>query len=451
MRETLAAGVLVWALTLPAVAQQREPLSLQQAVAKALEHNPEHKVALAETRAVRADYQEERSFFLPRITFSESATRSNDPVFVFGTGLRQSRFTAADFALNQLNNPKPIGNFATRFGAQWNVFDSFATTFKTRRAAELRKAASEQLSRADQVIVYRVVQGYYAVLFAQRQLDLAEHAASTAQAVAEQSHSRVEAGTAVESDYLAAQVDLSARQQELVRGRNALALASTELDVLMGTAAGQPFQLTEQLVERTLPAVSLAEYEQRAFRQRPDRKEADALAAANDAGLRVARSAFGPRINVFANSELDNVTPFTNGGNNWTAGAEVQLELFSGGQKAAAVSRARANVDRAQAVKQAAQDRARLEVHRAYYDYDTARQTLAVTKAAIAQAEESVRIIKNRYGAGMTTITDLLRAEDAARAARTNYWESVYRNIVSYASLELAAGSLTSQSSAVVP
>jgi outer membrane protein len=51
----------------------------------------------------------------------------NDPVYVFGSKLRQQRFTAADFALNRLNSPLPFGNFATRFGGTWNLFDSFAS------------------------------------------------------------------------------------------------------------------------------------------------------------------------------------------------------------------------------------------------------------------------------------------------------------------------------------
>lgn len=451
MRKSFIAAMIVLTLMVPAVAQQEEPLSLQQAVAIALEHNPQHKAAMAETHAAKADVKEAQSFFFPRITFSEAATRSNDPVYVFGTRLRQSRFTAADFALNRLNNPTPISNFATRFGGQWNIFDSFSTTFNARKARELKAASAERLARADQVIAFRVIQSYYGVLFAQRQAELAEHAASTAQAVVDQSRSRFEAGTTVESDYLSAQVDLASRQQELVRARNSVSIAIAELEMAMGIAVDHKYQLTYQLEERALPGITLAGSEELALKQRSDLKEMAATVRASDAGLQAARSSFGPRINVFAASELDNVSPFANGSNNWTAGAELQFDLFSGGQKTATVSRDRAGLDRMQALKQAAQDGIRLEVRRAYYDYDTARQMVAVTKASIAQAEEGLRIVGNRYQAGMTTITDLLHAEDAARTARTNYWQAVHQYLVSYASLELATGSLNSQSPVVMP
>ena len=451
MQNSFIVWMIVLGLAVPAIAQQEEPLSLQQAVAIALERNPQHKAALAETRIAKADVKDAQSFFFPRITFSEAATRSNDPVYVFGTRLRQSRFTAADFALNQLNNPEPIGNFATRLGTQWNVFDSFSTKFNARRAKELNSAAAERLARADQLTAFRVVQSYYGVLLAERQAELAEHAASTAQAVVDQSRTRFEAGTTVESDYLSAQVDLASRQQEFVRARNTLALAVAELDVAMGVAAEHTYRLTSELGERTLPAVTLTDSDILALKQRSDLKEITATVRASDAGLQAARSSFGPRINVFASGELDNISPFGNGGSNWAAGAELQIDLFSGGQKSASVARARANVDRMQALKQAAKDGIRLEVRRAYYDYDSARQMLSVTKAAIAQAEEGLRIVSNRYRAGMNTITDLLRAEDAARNARTNYWQAIYHYFVSYASLELATGSLNSQSPVVMP
>jgi outer membrane protein len=451
MRRSFIAGMFALVFAIHALSQEQETLSLQQAVTIALERNPQRKAALAETRIARAEVKEAQSLFLPRISFSEAATRSNDPVYVFGTRLRQSRFTAADFALNQLNNPQPIGNFATRFGAQWNVFDSFSNKYTARRAKNLSSAAVERLARADQGTVYRVIQSYYGVLFAGRQVELAEHAAGTAQAILDESRARFNAGTTVESDYLSAQVDLATRQQELLRARNALTVAAAELNAAMGVAVDHSYQLTSQLEERTLPPVALNEADALALKQRSDLKEAAATLRASDDALQVAKASFGPRINVFAASELDNVSPFGNGSNNWTAGAELQIDLFSGGQKSAALARARADVERIQALKQAAEDGIRLEVRRAFYDYDSARQMLSVTKAAISQAEESLRIVKTRYQSGLNTITDLFRAEDAARNARTNYWQAVYRYIVSYASVELATGALNSQSPVVTP
>lgn len=434
-----------------AVLAQAAPLSLQQAVTIALERNPQRKAALAEDRAAATSIKEAQAGYLPRLTFYETAVISNDPVFVFGTRLRQNRFTAADFALNQLNNPAAIGNFATRLGLQWSVFDSFLTRANVRQAASEKASADQRLARADQLVVFRVVQAYYGVLFSARQLEVAEHAATTAQAVMEQSRARFQAGSTVESDFLSAQVDEASRRQEVVKARNALALARAQLNLAMGVTPQHEYQTSGPSAPASLQPPALAEAETRALKERPDLKESAQQIAAREAGVQAARSAFGPRLNVFAGAEADNVNFVGNGGNNWTAGAELQFDIFSGGQKKARLEREHAGLERAQSLKQAAEDNVRLEVRRAWYDFDSARQSVEINRMAAEQAEEALRIVNNRYQAGMTTITEMLRSEDAARTARVNYWEAVYRLSASYAALELAMGVLNSQSAVVTP
>ena len=56
------------------------------------------------------------------------------------------------------------------------------------------------------------------------------------------------------------------------------------------------------------------------------------------------------------------------------------------------------------------------------------------------QSAESLRILKNRYDAGLATITDLLRAEDAERQSQSNYWHAVYGNAMAYANCFMRPG-----------
>src|SRR5690348_10368644 len=110
MRRVLRRAIALAIVVTGSVAFAQNPISLRDAIAMALEKNPAHKAALAEQRAAAAGLRESRSVLMPRLSFAESATRSNDPVYVFGTRLRQQRFTASDFALNKLNTPTPIGD-----------------------------------------------------------------------------------------------------------------------------------------------------------------------------------------------------------------------------------------------------------------------------------------------------------------------------------------------------
>jgi outer membrane protein TolC len=427
-------------------------ITVQDAVTIALEQNPLRKAAIADTKAASADIRAARSFLMPHLSFSETATRGNDPVYVFGNNLRQQRFTAADFALNKLNTPLPFGNFSTRFGGGWNLFDSFASWHGVNRAKQLNEAAGYQLNRTDQEIVFRVVSAYYQILLAGKQLEVAEQAAKTAQAIMDRGQVRFDSGLVVESDLLTAKVRMAERRQDVIRARNNLEMARAQLNTAMGVPVESSFQLAEALAERTLPVPVLADLEKQALTNRPDLKRIASEEAAQRQSVSTAKSSFGPRVNAFAGWETDNPTFLAGGGgNNWLGGIEVQFDIFQGGAKRAELSRQRALEEKAVALKQAASDGVRLEVRRAYYEVDANRQQVEVARAAIAQAQESLRINQDRYDSGLTTITDLLSAEEAARRSQTDYWEAVYRFHTSYASLELANGTLNPQSPVVTP
>ena len=453
-RWSRSAGLLVLA-ALPAFAQQSaqpDSLTLAQAVQIALEKNPEHKAALADTRVASADVGAARSYLLPHLTFSEAATRSNDPVYVFGSKLRQQRFATPDFALNVLNRPEPYGNFATRFGGTWNLFDSFASWHGVSRAQRLQEAAGRQMDRTDQEIVFRVIESYYGVLLAKKQLEVAEQAWKTAQSILGESRDRFQSGVAVESDLLSAQVRLVARQQDLIRARNNVALARAQWTSAMGLASQGDFEPAEALAERTLPAVALEQAVELALQKRPDLGRVRSEEQVQQQTVAMAKSAFGPRINAFAGWEADNPTFVAGGGgNNWMAGIELQIDLFQGGAKRAQLSRERAAAEKIAALKQVATDAIRLEVRRAYYEVDAARQQAEVARAAVEQSQESLRINQNRYDAGLSTISDLLAAEESARRSQTDYWEAVYHYHTGYAGLELATGILTPHSPVVTP
>ncbi|HUZ04771.1 MAG TPA: TolC family protein [Acidobacteriaceae bacterium] len=426
-------------------AQQTEPLTLPNAVAIAMGKNPARSMAVDDTRVAEASVTKASAAFYPRIGFTENATIGNDPVYVFGTRLRQGRFSAANFALNELNSPSAMGNFMSRVEGKWNLFDSFASTAQMRQAKLTRTASQQELTRADQELVYNVLDRYYAWLLAQKQAELAQQTVKTAAELAGSSAARVEAGTAVDSDLLSSKVNLEMRQQDLIQALSRVEIARTQLETALGAELASGQQPAEMLQEHIYPSVVLEEAEARALRQRSDLQALAAQMAAQRNGVRAAKAAFGPHLDVYGSYEADNPS-FTSGGNtNWMTGVELRVNLFSRENNAALAS-AKAQMSRTQAAKQSAQNEVRLQVRRAFYEYDAARQMLDVARSSIAQSQESLRITSDRYESGLTTITGLLRAEDAEHTSRTNYWQSVYHYVLSYAALQLATGDLSPQS-----
>jgi outer membrane protein TolC len=316
----------------------------------------------------------------------------------------------------------------------------------------MKEAIGHQLDRTDQEIVFRVVSSYYDVLLATRELEVAEQSAKTANSIMERSQARFDSGLTVESDLLTAKVRMAERQQEVIRARNTLEVSRAQLNTALGMPLDFPFQITEALAERMLSIPVLQNVEKQALANRPDLKRIVSEEAAQRQSVSMAKSSFGPRVNAFAGWEMDNPTFVAGGGgNNWLGGIEVQFDIFQGGAKRAELSRQRALEEKVVAMKQAASDAVRLEVRRAYYETDANRQQIEVAREAIAQAQESLRINQDRYDSGLTTITDLLGAEDAARRSQTDYWEAIYHFQTSYANLELASGSLNPQSPVVMP
>ena len=433
----------------PAMAQTQ--LSLRDAVAIALEKNPMRKAAMADQRAAKAGVGLSRSYLLPHAMFGEGFTRGDDPVFVFGSKLRQQQFTAADFSLTSLNTPAPLNNWSTRVVTQWTLFDSGASWFNLSRAKKLAEASGRQLDRSDQELIGRVVSAYYGALLADRQVEVAEASVKASQAVLDLTSDKQKAGLVVDSDLLSAQVNRGEREQELIRTRNNAALARAQLNNELGVAFGTAYGLPQKLDERALPPVELNALEQQAIEKRPDLRRLKLEQEAQQKGVSAAKASFGPRLNAFIGWEADHRNFTSLGGNNAMGGVELQLDLFQGGAKAANLSLQKAYAEKIAALRTAAENGVKLEVQKSYLDWDANRQQLEVARTSVEQAKESLRISQNRYEAGLVTITELLRAEEASHRAETEYWQAVYRVQTSYAGVELAAGTLNQQSPVVMP
>jgi outer membrane protein TolC len=159
-----------------------------------------------------------------------------------------------------------------------------------------------------------------------------------------------------------------------------------------------------------------------------------------------ARISLLPQISFHAALEADRGRFITQDGANWLAGVSLRWNLFNGFADKARIAEAGQAVARAEADRQHTDSALRLQVRRAYAGLRAAAQRIEVSRAAVAEAEESLRITQNRYAAGMATVTDLLRNETAALEGRTRYLAAVHDQRVAAAMLEFAAGRLTADS-----
>jgi outer membrane protein TolC len=423
------------------VVTAQDSLTLRQAINQALGQNPEAAIARADNQEAKSAATMARTQLLPQLNFTEDISRGDDPVYAFGTRLRQRQFTQADFALNALNLPQPIGNFSTRFSGSWMAFDSLKTQKEIHRADMYRQSALSSAKAVDQQIVFRVVGAYQQVLYAQREIDVAQHEQETAAALLTSVDEHVKAGLAVESDHMSAEVNVAARKEELIAAQGDLELAWAQLREAMGNPELKATEL-KPIQPHTFPQNTLEAELATAEKARPDLAALGQEQSAQASAVGAAKSDFGPRVSAYGNWEEDQPSFTGSGGNNWVAGVQFSVDILPLGRRAQ-LSRESAAKQKIDAQVTASQQHLRLEVSQAHIHQKTAELSLETARAAMDQSAESLRILKNRYGAGLATITDLLRAEDAERQSQSNYWHAVYGNAMAYSELLYATGTLT--------
>jgi outer membrane protein len=426
------------------------PLSLHDAVEIALKNNPTVSASAAYAAAVRQGILVAKSGRYPRVDFSEGFTRGNNPVYVFGTLLTQRQFTPADFALNALNTPLPIDNFQTQFTGSMLLYDAGQTSRKVQNARLGTQMAHDQSARTGQQVIFQVVHAYTGELLAREAVRVAQAALDAADSDLKNAQARSEQGMAVPSDLLSAKVQVANAEQNLLSARNAVALTGASLNAAMGLPEDAHNTIAGRLTETQFDAGSLEDRQRRALMTRPDYLAAQLGRERARNGTRMARSEFEPKIELFSSWAMDNQAFATRGGNNWAAGATLNFNIFDGGAKFARITEAHARERQAAAQQAELRSAIELQVEEAFLNLATARQRVEVARGAVSEAKESLRILQNRYQAGLATMTSVLQAESARSNAQENYLNAVYDYRLSDAALELATGQLSPDSPAVL-
>ena len=168
-------------MVIASAAHAQTPLTLDEALAKAHANNPALAAARAQADGASVGVTAARGQWFPRVTLSESATRSDQPVFAFGALLSARQFTAQDFAVGRLNGPGATNLFTTRIGVQQVVFDggrTSAAVAETRARRDVATASSDEAAAGVALAVTRTFGQLVTLQSSARALDAAVGAAT---------------------------------------------------------------------------------------------------------------------------------------------------------------------------------------------------------------------------------------------------------------------------------
>ena len=441
--------LLITLLVAAVSAGAQDAISLKDAVLLALGKNKSLEAAAAARNATQTRITQARSGLLPKVNYSESWTRSNNPVFVFGSLLSQRQFGPQNFEIGSLNSPNFINNFQSQITLDQTLYGAGQTMQAVRSAELTRELTSEEGRRTQTEVIAQVIRAYYDSLLSADQLSVTGQSIRSAEADLERAKNIRSAGMSTDVDVLSIRVHLASVRELQIRRTADVDVARAALNDAIGLPLDAAHTLTTQLVPLDLPEVALREQENTAIEQRPEARQAKLAIRLAETQVATARSARLPQVILHGAFEADRQRFVTRAGDNWLVSIGLRWNLFNGFSDKARIEESKFAVDRSIAEEARAGSAIRLQVRRAYADLNAATQRIEVAKASVAEAEESLRITQNRYQAGISNITDLLRTETAVLEVRTRHLAAIRDQRVAAAGLELTAGTLTPDSTAL--
>jgi outer membrane protein TolC len=393
----------------------KDPLSLKAAVVLALANNPDVDMAVARVLQAGAAVREAEAAFFPRAGVYAELNHGDAPsAYLFKTIDQRALPPGANF-----NDPGSFDNTEAGLVLQWNLF-SGGRDFLARHAALSGKAMSEWgRAEAENAVAAAVIDAYFNILAAQDFTAISKESVSTVERQLQITRARFEQGSALKSDMLSLEVRLAQAKEELLRAKNARALGAAALANILGLAPGAEISLSgEEELDLHLPKDYAAGVEM-ALAYRPELMRAREMVRQASMGVDMARAGFLPRVDAQAKYWMaDESFDWETDRDNYAAGIVLNWDLFAGGRRAAAVRKAKASLEEMLAADRKTTQGVLLDLKSAFLRLGEALARVEVAGASVAQAQETLRLVKKQYEEGSATVTRYLEAELAHNQSR---------------------------------
>jgi len=434
--KALCQGFLCLALLLVAMAVDGRAieLGLEQAMTLARERNPELTVYRAgRDRAVGLSQQTLQGM-LPTLSVDSNYLRAGlslaedipVPGLIFPPVLEPRDLGPIDGFISGVQLVQPLLN---------------VSAWQARRQAERGvEAARLGLGRAGRELNARVVEAYYGVLTTEQRLDVESSALATAERLHERAVALHEEGLIPPMDIFSARSQVAEMRARLAQAQGDIIAARARLRQVLGIENDVQINLIDPLPlpPRNVPAQAV---DPQRLAQRRDLEAGRKNVLAAEAGLRQARAAYLPRVDALARYQwFDGDHPFTRGQDSWVIGIRLSWTPFAGLGQAGAVSVARAEKLEARALLQAQQQQAWTEAQTAHAQWQAALAGWEHAGAAVDAATAALEQTQGRYEVGLSTMTELLRAQTDELAAATRQVNTRFQALVAAYRYRLAAG-----------
>lgn len=380
-------------------------LSFQDAVDAATSDNTAVQSAEIDESITREKYKQTNAGFLPQINFSYSALATNNPLNVFGFKMQQRTVTAADFNPDKLNHPSGTSDFTTKMEVRQPLINMDAVYMKKSALAQV-ESFHLKTRRTKEHLVFETEKAYYQLQMAHQVVRVLDEALSTAKSIYDFTNNRVLQGLIQKSDLLNVEVQVLGIESNLNEAKANVLNASDYLSVLMNKPTGILY-LTDEIQQ----SQSIGKIELNVPQNRADFVAIEKAIQATGLMQQSSRMKYLPRLNAFGSYQLNDKKFAGFNANSYMAGLQLTWNLFDGNNIKHQVEGLKLEQDKLRVQLHSMQQENQMLLDKGNRDLANALFKIKQQDAAIAQADEALRILQNRYKEGLVNATDVLTAQ----------------------------------------
>lgn len=385
-------------------------LTLKEGLAIVTEKGRDVAIAKAEQETARGALSLSRSPYLPLVDlYGRETWLRYQPEAKFGPNIvptSQDQFPTLGFKVTQL------------------IYDFGKTTSSISASKYALEAKDAGAVRAKNRAALDFILAYVDLLEAEKLLKVADDEVKRYEAHRKDTEARYAAGVITKNEVLQAQVTLSDSRLRALNATNLRALRASQVNSLLLRPLIENVEARE--VEASpVAGITLEEAWRIAEAESPDLKDIAAHIRAKEEANSALRSEYLPSLYLSGGYEYQENQYMVHNAN-WTLIAGVNLNFFAGGATRAKLRMGGGELRGLTVAKDKVLDSVRLEVQRNHLELQSSVQKVEVTGAAVAQAEENLRLQQLRYREGVGTATEVLDAVTLLTTARTNAWKALY-------------------------
>lgn len=391
--------------------------SLEEVYRKALQNDPQLKIAQATFRANSEALPQAKAGLLPSINAQADVSYTDTDAVSFNN----HGYT--------INLTQPVFS-----ASKWFTYEQGKT---------LDEQAQLNLDLAQQNLILRSVETYLDVLRAKSNLETAEAQERAIKRRLDQVNAQFDVGLIAITDVQEAQASYDNARVALIEAEGALDNSYEALERLTGESIESVHQLNEKYpVEKVEPQTPSAWVEKATAENISLRlTQADIEVARKSA--QIAKSARYPTVDLSATYDRDNGTPTTSDWNDSSVvGLTFSMPLYQGGAISSRSRQAHAQLDVAM---QAYEDSLRgvtQSTRSLLRNLRTSVQSVAARKQSIVSSQAALDATSEGFNVGTRNVVDVLTAEQALYAAQRDYASARFDYILTLFSLKQQVGSL---------